>query len=290
MRDRPSDSVIWGGGATVTWWLIGLNVVIWFVTAGAARSGDPSFYDALALTPRDITARGHVWQFFSAMWLHDPVADHLLVNMIMLFLFGRMAERDIGSRSYLALYVVGGLASTLAAFGASYLFQQPDARIIGASGCVFAVMVFMGLRQPNRVVQLFGIWPIRLGVLVIGLMVLTEGLQLVKLWRPISTAGHLAGAAYGLLHLRLVQRGGLRPRRRRRGRKQELGPPREIPPPSPTVPDLLPEQLDPPAAPRDEASTRARVDELLNKISADGIGSLSEEEKQFLERASKEYR
>jgi hypothetical protein len=44
------------------------------------------------------------------------------------------------------------------------------------------------------------------------------------------------------------------------------------------------------SAPRPDIDVAARVDELLAKIHRDGVGSLSEEEKRFLEDASQKYR
>ena len=49
-----------------------------------------------------------------------------------------------------------------------------------------------------------------------------------------------------------------------------------------------PRRPDPPPQQRDEG-TNERVDALLDKITKEGIGSLTDEEREFLNRASRSY-
>ncbi len=84
---------------------------------------------------------------FTSMFLHGGF-DHLLGNMIFLFLFGYVVEAVLGRGLYLAGYLLSGLfASGL------YLLAEPDSGqlALGASGAIFGLsgmyVVLFGLRK-----------------------------------------------------------------------------------------------------------------------------------------------
>jgi membrane associated rhomboid family serine protease len=273
----------------VTVWIIVINALLWFVYAGAVNWGSRGplgvidrspglagfIHRHLVLHSAEVFGAFKLWQPFTAMWLHAPSGvGHVFWNMLLLFFFGRDLEVRLGSRRYLKLYLGGGLASTLAFVGFGYLAGHGAA--LGASGAVYAVMVWIALAEPQRTIYLFFVLPVPLWAAV-GLFMV--GGEAVRLASDAATAGaavgHLAGAAWGLFFFRAFRGYGgeltgpgawmVRLRRRRAaGRALE----------------------------EDEAAEarRARVDRLLAKISAEGIGALSEEEKAFLQEASKRYK
>jgi len=277
MRDRPTGGLV-PGGLSVNTKLILANVVVWFVFAGSRSWGgtDGGFHrflwDTFLLHPDDVFGKLRLWQPFTAMWFHDPNGlDHLFFNMLFLFFFGRPTEQMLGGRVYFRLYVFAGLASTLALLVWSLAVGQ-HAPGLGASGAVYGVGVFLALRAPNMPVYFFFV-RMPLWVLVGVFMVGREVANLAVLQHGVgATIAHLAGAAYGLLaHRRLgrappaIDEGLLAGLKRRRARRQER---REA---------------------VSEEETRARVDALLEKIHREGIGALSAEEKDFLERASQRF-
>src|SRR5688572_30864838 len=50
-------------------------------------------------------ARGFLWQFITYQFLHGDVV-HLLLNMLVLFFFGRALEETMGSKGLLRLYLI----------------------------------------------------------------------------------------------------------------------------------------------------------------------------------------
>ena len=76
----------------------------------------------------------HPWKLFTTMFLHfGPV--HMGVNLLALWLFGRLAEQAFGKSRYLLIYMVSGAAGGVL----SLLFGQPGIRV-GASGAILGVI------------------------------------------------------------------------------------------------------------------------------------------------------
>ncbi len=81
---------------------------------------------------------GEYYRLFTAMFLHLDLA-HLLFNSWALYLFGRDVEGLFGHVRFAIIYVLGGLAGSVA----SLLYT--DAPSLGASGAIFAVFSAMGV-------------------------------------------------------------------------------------------------------------------------------------------------
>ena len=71
--------------------------------AGASAFADVGFMVPAVLTP------------ISAAFLHGGIA-HVVLNMLMLLLIGKMVERVLGPFMYLLLYFIGAYAAALAEF------------------------------------------------------------------------------------------------------------------------------------------------------------------------------
>jgi membrane associated rhomboid family serine protease len=103
--------------------------------------------------------------WITSMFLHGSW-DHILGNMIFLFVFGKNVEDAFGHVRYLAFYFAGGLAATVTQTGMTLLFgTAADARVpnLGASGAIAAVLGAYFVLYPNSTVRgLVVIWPVRL--------------------------------------------------------------------------------------------------------------------------------
>jgi membrane associated rhomboid family serine protease len=156
---------------------------------------------------------------FSAMFMHASW-QHILGNMLFLWIFGNNVEDALGRVRFLVWYLAAGIAAmaaqtavTLVAGGAN------DASIpnVGASGAIAGVLgAYFVLLPRARVLTLifFGIILIReipaiwfLGVWI-GLQIWTGGLSLLH---PQSGDGvaffaHIGGFAFGLATILLVTR------------------------------------------------------------------------------------
>lgn len=80
-----------------------------------------------------LTLDGQWWRIFTSMWLHGGLI-HVGANMYCFWDFGRIAERVYGRGRYLSIYLLTGLASSIAS-----LAIHPATVSVGASGAIFGV-------------------------------------------------------------------------------------------------------------------------------------------------------
>lgn len=293
IHDRDYMQAGPGGGSLLLsgrliWVIIAINGVLWLVFSsalvgrGRIRS-ESSLYsfisEQLLLHPDAVFAEGKVWQLFTCMWLHIPSGpQHVLFNMLALWFFGRAVESFLGPRRFLGLYVGAGLGASLIYTLWSFAVGN-SATAYGASGAVYAVLAWAALQQPRATIHLMMIFPVPMwlavGVIVIGMEVLQFGSNISGAGASVA---HLAGAACGALYWWLLPRFG-------RGAGY-----RDVAPRPPRA------QATPPAAPNDleeahrRTAMRTAMDRLLDKVHAEGINSLTDEEKAILEEASQELR
>jgi membrane associated rhomboid family serine protease len=89
----------------------------------------------------------------TSMFMHGSIM-HLGGNMLFLWIFGDNLESRMGSLRYLAFYMLGGLAATMAHVGTVYfLGGDPQIPCLGASGAISAVMAGYVLLFPDNRVQ-----------------------------------------------------------------------------------------------------------------------------------------
>ena len=79
------------------------------------------------------TLNGQWWRLFTCMFLHGSFM-HVAMNMWVLLEFGRLVERLAGNVGFLLVYVITGLAGSLAS-----LYWNPQVLSVGASGAVFGM-------------------------------------------------------------------------------------------------------------------------------------------------------
>ncbi|MEZ6186597.1 MAG: rhomboid family intramembrane serine protease [Planctomycetota bacterium] len=221
---------------------------------------------------------GRVWTLFSSAFSHqDPW--HLLWNMLFLHWFGLDLERLYGRRNFWTLYLYGALLCALAHALYSHVWGF-DVPALGASGSVMAIVVVAAIFFPWRRILLFFMLPVPLWLLATIKLVGDLSGVLGSGGSGIAHAGHLGGAAAGALFwwldLRLFASPGEpeRPVRLRALLPRRRAAAAAPPPPRPSV----------------DPELSARVDELLRKIKASGLASLSDEERAFLDGASRRFR
>lgn len=89
----------------------------------------------------------------TSMFLHGGVG-HVLFNMWFLWIFGNNVEEAFGRLRYILMYIVGGVAATMA-----FVAVNPDSTIplVGASGAIAAVLGSYAVLFPgHRVLSLLG--------------------------------------------------------------------------------------------------------------------------------------
>lgn len=241
----------------------------------------PEIRSVLAMNPASFA--GHPWGALSYLFVHSSIL-HLATNMLGLYLFGTAVESRMGSRSFLFYYIYCGIGAALFSLLLSLLL--PQSPIIGASGAVLGVAVAFAMFWPDAEIMVFPIpVPIRARTLVIGLAVLD---LVFARWVQDGVAheAHLGGMLAGWMFFKIQSFSQRRPAPAPRQQTervvmvQQTAATRDSDPhaPAPSRPLSTRPGSDPVAA---------EVDRVLDKISAKGIESLTQEERRFLDEVSK---
>ncbi|WP_198305349.1 rhomboid family intramembrane serine protease [Arcobacter vandammei] len=84
---------------------------------------------------------GFYWQPLTSMFSHGGIA-HLGMNMFVLWQFGNLIEKARGSKSFVTLYLVTGIITSLLSF--LYIFYvDMHVNLVGASGAICAVLGYI---------------------------------------------------------------------------------------------------------------------------------------------------
>ncbi len=223
--------------------------------------------DYFALNPPMWSGFPPVWQLFTYGWLHsllDPT--HVFWNMMLLYMFGSMVQAAVGDRRFVAHYMIAIVLS-----GGVHLLLSPVmgwmVPTLGASGAVTTMVVAAATMAPHSRV-IFLIVPVKLWFMAAFLVGLDAFFFLSELQGGPGTGTahsvHLAGAAYGFLAVR-----------RRWIWKDPLA---------------IIERKRAVAKMERQMSDDSRMDQIMAKISREGIGSLTRSEKAFMTRQSERKR
>ena len=139
------------------------------------------------------------WTIITNLFVHDPggtIPWHLLFNMITLYFFGTFLIRLVGTRDFLIIYFLGGIAGNIVFMLFARFIDQRllYVTVIGASGAIFALGGALALLTPRLRVFVFPIpVPMPLWVAVIG------GFVIMVFVGGVAWQGHLGGLVFGLL-------------------------------------------------------------------------------------------
>lgn len=144
------------------------------------------------------------WSFVTYAFLH---ADfwHLAFNMIGLFFFGPRLEERLGSRRFLALYLLAATGGAVFHFASQLL--EGGAPVIGASGSVYGVLVSFAMFWPRARIYLWAILPVQAWLLATVLVFASLYSGLTAGYG--STTAHLAhfgGVVFAFAYVKLVGR------------------------------------------------------------------------------------
>jgi membrane associated rhomboid family serine protease len=123
--------------------LIGANVAV-FVTQLILEISHPGFvHDYVGISNQGV-GEAYAWQFVTAIFLHTN-SWHFMVNILMLYLFGRDLESILGQRHFVLLYVCGAIVGEL-----GHLFLMPTSTVLfGGSGGVAAIVIAYAMILPG---------------------------------------------------------------------------------------------------------------------------------------------
>jgi membrane associated rhomboid family serine protease len=131
----------------VTYALIAANVLFFLVEL----SGGQAFIEQWAFIPRRFSQdpAGAAPTVFTAMFMHAGWV-HLGGNMLYLWIFGDNIEDRFGPVKFLILYLVCGIAATLAQYYVSPVSRIPN---VGASGAIAGILGSYLLLYPHARVR-----------------------------------------------------------------------------------------------------------------------------------------
>jgi len=228
-----------------------------------------------------------IWRFFTYMFLHGDFG-HIFFNMFGLWMFGTSVEALWGQRTFLIYYFVCGLGGALlyGIFNLSGI--NSIVPMLGASGAVFGILLAYGMTFPDRIILFMFILPIKAKYLVV-IFGLIELLSIPQA-DHVARLAHLGGMLSGFLFLRFTAPsltagtrvgrgpdvGGAWRRFKTKRRVRIVRPDRDAPRDGRGFDDHR-------SKPRDTGE----IDRILDKISRQGLQSLTDEEQEILRRAGR---
>jgi len=219
-----------------------------------------------ALDPERTIRNLEVWRLATYLFVHDlnPPFLHILINMLLLWMFGTSLVDTMGERKFWWFYICTGVFSGVCSL-IFYSVTDNPTTVIGASGALFGLMFAFAKFFPTQQFLILFIFPVqaRYAVLIFGAI---ELLSIMSNDR-IAHITHLGGAVFAWLYFKFESRGAeaysrfknrkeVKMEKSTRKTEQELG------------------------------QVMVDIDPILKKISQTGMGSLTKEEKEKLEKAS----
>lgn len=220
--------------------------------------------DLFGFVPAYVFGQGRIWQFATYMFLHGDFI-HILFNMLLIWMFGSTLEHRWGSRAFLTYYVVCGVGGAVLTW---VLGPQSTSHVIGASAAALGVLLAYTLMYPDQKVLLWFIVPVKMKYLLWALVSIDLIGAIGLLPGNIAHSAHLGGVLFGWIYLKQDWRLGAIGRRYRATRARQ--------------------QLKQRAKNAERVQTRQEeIDRILEKISAEGMDSLTDRELKILRDASR---
>ncbi len=255
-----------------------------------------------------------LWSAVTYMFVHYGVW-HLALNMYVLLAFGPRLEATMGTRAFTLYYLWCGLGGAVA-----HLLFLRTGLLVGASAGVLGVMFAYWQQWPEEEISLFGVVSLRpwTVLMLLGSAILISGAigagATVAGSERIAYLAHLGGIAFAWLYMRTPPAASIErfrqrispapdypqdetpraiprtlPRARRNAQRDDVD---EIVAKSKAVaaqqPRPMARALVAPVPPREERV--AELDRVLDKISLEGLESLTPSERAMLDEMAKRLR
>lgn len=241
-----------------------------------------------------------IWRFFTYMFLHGGLG-HIAFNMFGLWMFGSQIEALWGRRTFLTYYFICGLGGSVlyGIFNLAGIGSYTP--MLGASAAVFGILLAYGMTFPNNVILMMMIIPMKAkyAVMIFGLI------ELLSIPRSSGVAhlAHLGGMFAGFIFLYFtmpsLRPAGLNRAWQRAKTKRNI---RVVRPgetrggngsgtQSGTGPGdydgVRPGYTWDPKSGYEKSPQQERIDQVLDKISREGLQSLTDEEQEILRQAGR---
>lgn len=216
----------------------------------------------------------HPWVWLTHLFTHQSFF-HLLWNMLSLYWFGMIVEDLIGQRHAIRIFVLAGLAGALLFMLSCAIFpwmKYDDHIAYGTSASVMGLLFAAAALSPDYQLTLLLIGRVSIKYIALAWLVL----DLLFVGQNSNSGGHAAhigGALAGYLYIVMLRSGisfnrqsknALRTRRQLSSTRTAAAP----------------------LVKKTETNAEVRLNEILDKIRKNGMASLTEDEKKFLEQLS----
>lgn len=179
----------------LTYGLIAINVLVWLVMniyALVKGVQVQSLFTLFGAKENYLILNGEYWRFITPIFLHADI-EHLVMNCLSLFVFGRIVEGMYGRKKFAFIYLTAGIMGSIA----SFMFSPSSA--VGASGAIFGLMgalLYFSFESPELFKRYFG-----------NSLILMVVINLVYGFiRPgIDNYGHIGGLVGGFLASGIVK-------------------------------------------------------------------------------------
>lgn len=160
----------------LTHMIILTNILAFFLQSGFQRA------DLFFGLNRYFLEANLFWQPVTSMFMHGSLT-HLAMNMVVLYQFGEMFEREKGKKYLFWLYFAGGILTSLGSFIFMYLFALNHV-LVGASGAISVLFGWIAYKDT------FNRKGLIVAILLISFLPLLMGI-------PIAWYAHIIGFAIG---------------------------------------------------------------------------------------------
>ena len=248
------------------------------------------FKNGLALYPERL-AQGHVWELLTFQFLHGDLF-HILINCAMIWFIGRQIEESLGKIKFLTIYLIAGVFGGLLQCILAWAENNPHVGVVGASAGIFGLIAAFAMLYWNRELTLLimFILPVRMKAkyLLVALAVIGI-LGIISEDSRIAHGAHLGGMVWGVLFILLFVQGGTMsgapPLWNRIRAWRSSGRSRRSKVVTMDEGARAYSKGDRSFNDPEEDLMKDKIDPILDKISAHGFSSLTDEERDILEKA-----
>jgi len=250
----------------VTTLLVGLHVLLAVVTCFVVALGGGGYLNLFIFDSAQVIALGRVWQIVTYPFVHAPAGLlWFAVEMYMLFAFGREVERFVGRRAFIILYALLLWVPTLFLLVAGFWARLG---LAGSAALHFGIFLAFASIYPNveMLLRIQAKW-VALILVAIGTLAALANHD----WANILVLASTVATAFLFVRLR-----GIGPEL---GWLSDLKARLQPKPKFQVVPRSTPRRVVEPE------NIHESIDPVLDKISKQGINSLTASERRALDRA-----
>ncbi len=193
----------------LTWSLIAVNVVVFLFQLSIGMQSNQALVSEFGVRPSVFSDFENLHTLVTSAFLHGGFM-HLVSNMVVLYIYGDNVESHLGRTNFLIFYALGGI---FAAYFQSIFSGGQNVPMIGASGCIAAIMGAYFVLYPTAKVKVF-VWflifvqimripaNIVIGFWIIGQLISAAG----NSYDGVAYFAHIGGFVFGFVGIKYLFR------------------------------------------------------------------------------------